>query len=384
MNQQVQIVDFADRNTLVEKLTPQLPPNIKAERFVAVIMTAMRSSPVLGKCDRASLWTACEQAAQDGLLPDGREGAIVPYKSKRDGRDIWIAQWLPMIAGIRKLARQSGEINDWYADIVYEGDEFQYQKGDDPRLHHVPVPPSKRGQMVGAYSIAVLANGYRTAPEFMWAEEIAGIKGKSKAQKGPWADPVFFPEMVKKTVAKRHAKSLPSSTDLDQVLSRDNELYDLEAPRRAPALEEPPTPPPVDQIEPPAPAPTTDTTAGDPNAGKPEAVAEQIEDAEVVEEPPAPDDGINHDLDIPEGLRRTKTDDAAADEGEPEERRPVLDGDKVLADLDMQMSAATDMATLGEVMDTMQPQIDDAMPPIKDAAKDMFEAHQKRIMEDAE
>ena len=36
-----------------------------------------------------------------------------------------------------------------------------------------------------------------------------------------------FDEAAKKTLARRHAKVLPMSTDLDDLLRRDDELYDL-------------------------------------------------------------------------------------------------------------------------------------------------------------
>src|SRR3546814_14437724 len=87
------------------------------------------------------------KAAQDGLLPDGREGAIVPFKGK--------ASWMPMVAGIMKKVRNSGEIADWNAHAVYENDEFDYLLGDDQRIYHKPTMGDP-GQVVGAYSIVKL------------------------------------------------------------------------------------------------------------------------------------------------------------------------------------------------------------------------------------
>jgi hypothetical protein len=40
-----------------------------------------------------------------------------------------------------------------------------------------------------------------------------------------------FPEMAKKTVARRHAKQLPMSSDILGLLSRDDELYDVDRDR---------------------------------------------------------------------------------------------------------------------------------------------------------
>src|SRR5271170_7688988 len=59
-----------------------LPSHIPAERFTRVVLTAVAQNPRLLKADRASLFTACMRAATDGLLPDGRDGALVTYSTK--------------------------------------------------------------------------------------------------------------------------------------------------------------------------------------------------------------------------------------------------------------------------------------------------------------
>src|SRR3546814_12604527 len=59
-----------------------LPAHIPVEKFHRVAVTAISSNPDLLNVDRTSLFGALMKAAQDGLLPDGREGAIVPHKGK--------------------------------------------------------------------------------------------------------------------------------------------------------------------------------------------------------------------------------------------------------------------------------------------------------------
>lgn len=231
----LKLIDVArnELHAMEDQFKLALPAHIPAERFARVVMTALQNNPKLLECERRSLWGACMKAAQDGLLPDGRDGAVVPYGEDEEGnRKAKVAQWMPMIGGIRKKARNSGELKDWYAHIVYAGDTFDYQLGDDPRLFHKPVPPSQRtGGIICAYSIAVLKDGSKTAPEVMWIEDIEDIRKKSKAKKGPWSDPVFYPEMCRKTVARRHAKALPMSSDLDDLIRRDDDLYDLDGAR---------------------------------------------------------------------------------------------------------------------------------------------------------
>ena len=207
-----------------------LPAHIPVERFARVVMTAVQNNPSLWHADRASLWNASMRAAQDGLLPDGREGALVIYKTKEKdehGRERWISkvQWLPMIAGLRKKVRNSGEIKDWNAQVVHLKDEFEFELGDEPFIKHKPFLAGDRGPIVAAYSIARFATG-ELSREVMTRSEIEKVRSVSKAKgDGPWTE--WFEEMCRKTVARRHAKSLPMSTDLDDLLRRDDDLYDF-------------------------------------------------------------------------------------------------------------------------------------------------------------
>src|SRR5882762_1147619 len=107
-----------------------LPAHIPVERFMRVVMTAIQENPDLVKADRRSLWNAAMKAAQDGLLPDRREGAIVVYGTQ--------AQWLPMVAGIRKKVRNSGEIATWDVNVVHAKDAFEFELGDTPFIRHKP------------------------------------------------------------------------------------------------------------------------------------------------------------------------------------------------------------------------------------------------------
>src|SRR5688500_3847048 len=92
-----------------------LPAHLPVERFKRVLLTAFQVNPELLEVERRSLWNAAMRAAQDGLLPDGKEGAMVVRKDRNRGK---LANWQPMIAGIRKKARNSGEIASWDAHVV--------------------------------------------------------------------------------------------------------------------------------------------------------------------------------------------------------------------------------------------------------------------------
>jgi recombination protein RecT len=208
-----------------------LPAHVPVERFMRVVLTAVQNNPALARADRPSLWNSAMRAAQDGLLPDGRDGAFVIYNTKEKdegGKERWIAkvQWMPMIGGIRKKVRNSGEIKDWNAQVVHAKDAFEFELGDQPFIRHKPFMDGDPGPVVAAYSIAQFKSG-ELSREVMTRAQIEKVRSASRSKdKGPWID--WFEEMARKTVARRHAKVLPMSTDLDDLIRRDDELYDLD------------------------------------------------------------------------------------------------------------------------------------------------------------
>lgn len=210
---------------MTEQFKAALPAHIPVERFCRVVMTAVQNNPdLVVKCSRRSLWNAAMKAAQDGLLPDGREGAIVPFAT-RDGPDE--AQWLPMIGGLRKKARNSGEIATWDAQVVHEKDYFEFELGDDPYIKHKPSLDADPGRVIAAYSVCLLKSGEKSR-EVMSIAAIEKVRARSRTKKTttPWF--TDYEEMCRKTVARRHSKVLPTSTDLDDLLRRDDALYDME------------------------------------------------------------------------------------------------------------------------------------------------------------
>lgn len=211
----------------VRALAPEfvkvLPPQIPVERFIRVVITAISNEPKLLDCHKATLFTACLKAAGDGLLPDGREGAIVPYREKKTGDQR--AQWMPMIRGLFKLARQGG-VTSPFAYVVHENDEFEFAvdtNNQDGAIHlrHVPLlDRSKRGEPILAYAFAKVDG--EPEVEVMLKEDILEVRNVSKAQSGPWESP-FNEEMWKKTVFRRLSKRLPLSPELEKALVQEDE-----------------------------------------------------------------------------------------------------------------------------------------------------------------
>ena len=210
----------AMRGTLV-KMQPEfqaaLPPQIPVEKFIRTTLTAVQMQPELLGADRRSLLGACMKAAQDGLLLDGREAAPVIFRTKEGPK----VQYMPMVGGILKKIRNSGELASISAQVVYENDKFDYTLGDDEHISHKPFLGSDRGKPIAVYAIAKTKDGaiYR---EVMSVSDVEKVRAASRASgAGPWVQ--WWDEMAKKTVIRRLAKRLPSSADVDQVMAADLE-----------------------------------------------------------------------------------------------------------------------------------------------------------------
>jgi recombination protein RecT len=225
-----------------EQLKMALPSHISEDKFIRVALTVVQQSPSLldaQKVDRHSLFGALMKAAQDGLLPDGREGAIVPYKGK--------AQWQPMVAGVMKKVRQSGEIASWEVAAVYEKDTFERLLGDDQRIYHKPFEDGDPGKVIGAYSIVTFKDGTKSR-DYMprWRIEKARAQGMAKDSL-MWSH--FYDEGAIKTVIKHHAKRLPMATDVEAIFERDDTMAHVGEVEGGDIRREEAAPPPMSRLD---------------------------------------------------------------------------------------------------------------------------------------
>ena len=200
----------------IERMKPEfaaaLPAHIPLERFKRVVQTAINSDPNLTKADLTSLLAACMRAAQDGLLPDKREGALVCYRDQ--------VQWMPMVYGIIKKMRNSGELSSIVAHEVYQKDKFEYILGDEEKIIHEPYLGASPGQMIAVYAIAHLKDG-TIQREVMTREQVEKIRQSSKTpDAGPWKS--WYEQMARKAVIRRLSKYLPMSTDVERMLEEDD------------------------------------------------------------------------------------------------------------------------------------------------------------------
>jgi recombination protein RecT len=205
-----------------------LPAHIPLERFTRVLQTAINKDNKLLYADRASLWTAAQTCAQDGLLPDGREAAFVRFWDKRNR--IERVQYMPMVFGLLKKIRNSGELSTIVARVVYEGDRFRNWIDDEGEHLEYEIGEVQDQTIVRkVFAMAKLKDG-SVEVEVLSPADIEQIRNVSRAKDdGPWVQ--WWDEMAKKSAIRRLSKRLPMSTDLDDLVRRDDALYDFDQAR---------------------------------------------------------------------------------------------------------------------------------------------------------
>jgi len=188
---------------------------IDPEKFIVVATAAVEKTPALLQANRQSLYTACKAAARDGLLPDGREAALVVY-----GKENPTVQYLPMVAGLLKKIRNSGELQSISPHVVRKGDNFRYwiDEHGEHLMHEPSIDDSPR-EITHAYCIARTKDG-GVYIEVLTKGEVDQVRAGSRAKGGPWAD--WYSEMAKKTAIRRLAKRLPMSSDMEMVFKQDD------------------------------------------------------------------------------------------------------------------------------------------------------------------
>jgi len=238
-----------------DEIGSQLPPNVTKDRFIGASLAAVKATPAILTATPRSLMSALTKAAQDGLLPDGREGIITVYSTTVDGQKQNIAQWNPMFYGIRKRARElDGIIID--AQVVYVGDEFDYELGDHPFIKHKPKARTEKVDAsagLAVYAIFRHPTEGILAREVMWKVDVFDVMNQSRA-KGSLMWTTFWTEGWRKTVGRRGAKSVPVSPQLERLIQRDDENFSFD---QTPPMLAPPSPPSA----PPAPAAPEETPA---------------------------------------------------------------------------------------------------------------------------
>ncbi len=145
---------------LIQQMRPEiaraLPKHLNPDRMARIATTALRQTPALARTTPESFLGALLTASQLGLEPGPTgEAYLVPYGNA--------CTFVPGYRGLIKLARNSGQLRDIWAEVVYANDEFSYSLGLHRDLVHVPAK-GERGAPIYVYAAAELRLADRRWP----------------------------------------------------------------------------------------------------------------------------------------------------------------------------------------------------------------------------
>ena len=212
-----------------------LPAHCKPERMARVALTALMRTPLLEQCTQASFFRCLLDLSQWGLEPDGRRAHLIPFRNNKS--ETVECTLILDYKGLVELAYRSGSVKSIHADVVRDGDLFDFNLGQVTRhtpwfLRRDDSKVAEPGEVFAAYCLIELAGGVKKC-EVLSRSEIDGIRRRSKAgNAGPWVSD--WCEMAKKTAFRRASKWIPISAELIDAFDRDDDKIEPEAP--APAV----------------------------------------------------------------------------------------------------------------------------------------------------
>lgn len=201
---------------LIEQAAPKirsvLARHMDSERFVRMAVFNITRVPSLAKCTPISLLECVMEGASLGLNIGGSTGECyaVPYGDK--------ATFILGYKGMVNLARRSGEIATVQAEVVRQGDEFEFEYGLVDKFRHKPHSASD-GEITHVWARAKFKEEGVYQFVVMSRAEVDAIRKRSRAgNAGPWV--TDYAEMAKKTAVRRLAKMLPLTPEAQEAFEK--------------------------------------------------------------------------------------------------------------------------------------------------------------------
>lgn len=212
-----------------DSLARSLPPGLPVSRFTQIATNALRRNPVLLQCYLQTIVDAVIFSADMGLEIGGPTGEayIVPFwNGKRKRKE---AKFIPGYRGLIKLALEDDTVTGIEAQVVRDGDRFDYEYGTESFLRHKPSE-TEVGPVTYAYAIAQ-KRGARAQFQVLSRTQLDAVRDEVKRKAGaswqysPWV--TKEDEMQRKTVVRNLAKYLDLRADKlhKAIASEDEDSY---------------------------------------------------------------------------------------------------------------------------------------------------------------
>lgn len=206
--------------TLLEKyktkISKALPRHLSVDKMASIAMMAFNRNPKLKECDPVTVLGAVIQAAQLGLEPDmlGRS-YLVPYNNKRAKRVE--CQFIPGWKGLIDLVHRS-KAGSATTGAVFEGDEFDFQLGTDPKVRHKPQGEDDPKKITHVYAIGKIQGWEFPIIEVWPISKVIKHRNKYNKVGNNHYSFTHFEMYARKVVLLQVLKYMPLSTELSHAM----------------------------------------------------------------------------------------------------------------------------------------------------------------------
>lgn len=186
---------------------------LKSAQLILAETVDRNEKPVLQSCSKTSICNALLDMTLQGLSPAKKQCYFVAFNGKLQ----LMKSYLGNIAATKRLKG----VKDVFANVIYEGDNFEYKLNLETGLIEIVKHEQKfeniGKKILGAYAVVVREN----APNYVEVMNMEQIKnawnmGAAKGKSG--AHQNFGEEMAKKTVINRACKRFVNTSDDSDVL----------------------------------------------------------------------------------------------------------------------------------------------------------------------
>lgn len=193
-------------------------------RFALQIFDANSFLQSVAQRDPASLKAALRNVSMVGLTLSPVLG--LAYLIPRKGKICLDISYKGMITMLYRF----GAVQSISAELVYQGEEFDYRPSEANPVTHRANPFGDRGAVLGGYARALLPNGCLLYA-VMSADEVEKIKQRSESVKAGKSSPwdTDEAEMTKKTLIRRLFKIIPKTFVNAANFERVNAVMELDA-----------------------------------------------------------------------------------------------------------------------------------------------------------
>lgn len=212
---------FAKNHERLIRMVPKTSSD--PNRLLSIAFSTIAYNSDLVSCTPQSLFGGVMECLKMGLTIGGpmQESWLIPFTNK----GVREATVIVGYQGYRNIIDRAKSTLDLHPRSVYEHDEFDFEFGTNPRIHHRPywaVGRPEQGPLIAVYAVARLRGG-GVQLEVMPKAEIDQHRAKSRAKdSGPWVN--FYDAMALKTVIRKIAKYLPKSNEqLARALQLDDQ-----------------------------------------------------------------------------------------------------------------------------------------------------------------